>query len=371
MEQRLNNYKSIISIQVLRATAFLFIFASHSLVADDSFSRWGVAVFFILSGFLNALHDYDKDLKCDFKSSLLYAVKKIKKIYGLHLVMTLVALALWIVSNIDDYRANMTSSVIVTMLKLLTNILLISDLLPSSGTIGLVFSEYNIVTWYLSASLVFYILTPIIIELTKKIDKVFTASVLLWLSTIVIDLAFINVLGISRSFWYIYECPLFRISDYIIGIQMGYWIATHKSLGKTGDAFNGRIWHLILVLGTVSSMLLLYIACGLDENYRWLMNSGFYFTIPAVLTIIALTALDGKFSDEIYKSRILKCFVFIGNISAYAYLIHVPVINLIHGVYKRVGDVNVIIWGVISFVVTMAFSALVSKMMGSKKAVNG
>ncbi len=364
MSERKTNI--FVSLQLLRAFAFLSVFASHVLIADDAFSRWGVAIFFILSGFLNALHDVCKDDAISVKFSFSYATKKIKKIYKLHVVMTLIALLLWIISNLDTYLANMAREVVLTVFKLATNLLLISDFLPSDGTIGLVFSEYNIVSWYLSASFFFYLLTPVLVKLTKKVKKPILVSIFSFFLTIVIDVLLVSYMGAEGAFWYIYECPLFRLSDYLIGIQIGYLYVSLCGKASKQDIIRNKSGFM-LAIGIASSFVLLGVGQVVDSPIRWFINSGFYFTIPAVLLIVSLTMLNTHIEDAVGNTRVFRSLIALGNLSAYAYLIHVPVINLVHGVYKRFGTVNIYVWCLISLVLTIVLSVLAKEKMGAQK----
>ncbi|WP_155828106.1 acyltransferase family protein [Butyrivibrio sp. VCB2006] len=355
-----------VSLQFLRAFAFLGVFASHNLIADDVFSRWGVAIFFILSGFLNALHDVGKDDVISAKSSFEYATKKVKKIYKLHVIMTFIALFLWVISDLDKYLANMAKEVVLSVIKLATNLLLISDFLPSSGFIGQIFSEYNIVSWYLSASFFFYLLTPALVKITKRINKPLLISGILFLLTMIIDVLLVSFLGTDSAFWYIYECPILRLSDYMIGIQMGYLYASGWSIEGKSTAATSKGW-ILLGLGVIGSLALLCVGQVKESPIRWFINSGFYFTIPAVLLIFSLTMLNEQIEGLISKNKALRSIVILGNLSAYAYLIHVPVINLVHGVYKRFGTVNLYVWCLISLVLTIVLSVLAKERVGTHK----
>ncbi len=359
--------KTYLALQLLRAFAFLSVFASHVLIADDVFSRWGVAVFFILSGFLNALHDVDKDDDVSVQNSFFYGIRKVRKIYKLHVIMTFVAILLWGVSNIDKYLADMVKEVMLSILKLATNLLLISDFLPSEGSIGLVFSEYNIVSWYLSASFFFYLLTPLLVKLTKQIKKPVLIAIISYVLTIIIDVLLVTYMGTDRAFWYIYECPLFRLSDYIIGIQVGYLFAVNgdKEIYNT-SVDKSRV---MLILGIVGSIVLLCLGQVTESPIRWFINSGFYFTIPAVLLIVSLTMINDRIADIIGRVMVLRSLVVLGDLSAYAYLIHVPVINLVHGVYKRFGTVNIYVWCLISLVLTIALSEIARGKICTQKKV--
>ena len=67
------------SVQVLRAIAFLLIFLSHAFGRLGWWGAFGVSLFIVLSGYLEAKHHLND--KLDAK---IFAKKKVKKVYPLH-----------------------------------------------------------------------------------------------------------------------------------------------------------------------------------------------------------------------------------------------------------------------------------------------
>ncbi len=80
--------KQIESLQILRAIAFLEIFLGHCGITFFT-GAFGVSIFIVLSGFCMALNYLPKADKISLSpvSNIKYALLKIKKLYGLHLVM--------------------------------------------------------------------------------------------------------------------------------------------------------------------------------------------------------------------------------------------------------------------------------------------
>lgn len=371
------------TLQILRAVAFLNIFLSHCLIVDGAFSRWGVAVFFVLSGFLNAVHGYDKNMDCSFKSSMDYGIRKIKKLFPLHVVMVFVAFGLYVLSNISELIAKFPTSAIVAVLKLLSNIFLVSDLFPSEGITNAIFSEYNIVTWYLSAMLVFYILTPLLLKgikalfsgkrSTNVIFRMIIFITIIYALVVIENLLFVEALGSERAFWYVYENPLSRIGDYAIGLILGclyaYKMTSENSRDIAEDTKSKEIKaYALTTISAFISVFLLYIGVVIfTDSQKWMISSGFYFTVPVAGLVVGLAFLESFIKERAWDNVAIKKMVQFGTLSAYTYLIHVPVINFVHAIYKRLAVVNVYIWGAISMLITVVIAIEVYENGKTKK----
>ena len=86
MRQKLN------ALQGLRFIGFLLIFMNHAywILSKEKYFDYGargVELFFVLSGFLIAYNYRDANIAYDFKSSISYMMGKLKKFYGLHILM--------------------------------------------------------------------------------------------------------------------------------------------------------------------------------------------------------------------------------------------------------------------------------------------
>lgn len=223
--------KKIPSLQGVRAMAFLSIFLFHITVVG----RWGpygVSIFLVLSGFLMSYHYGSKceRLPRGIVSRLRYAYQKIKKLYPLHIVMLVFAAF----ANYISFRNEVVWGKFG--LKFLLNLLLIDDWFPRND----IFSQFNIVTWYLSAMVFLYFLFPILIRLAVKISKkrLLLYAVLTYLVMVCVALLSYRFMG-ERSWWITYESPYFRVGDFWIGILVGlHW--ADKRNDTSGDVFNYR-----------------------------------------------------------------------------------------------------------------------------------
>lgn len=362
------------SLQLLRTFAFLSIFFYHVTVLDEAFSRWSITVFLMLSGFLNALHGYKKSPGCDIRSLFKYAVRKIKGIYPLHILMLAVAFVLYVYSERNVIFANLQNSLIMGILKILTNVFLISDWGPKHGWWYNIFSEYNIVTWYLSLSLLLFILTPLCFRIMHRLydsDKArlfwirpLLVSLIIYTVTIIVNLLYVKIFGRSGSFLYTYESPISRMGDYLIALQMGY--VAEKIYDKYDD-YGGictKFYNTMFLVSLILTIALLILGITvISGDNKWIVSSGFYFSISTALLIFSLAIMEDLLKTNILSmgivDNIIRILLHLGNLSQFAFLIHVPVINLVHGVYIKFGDVNKAIWSIIAFVITIVTSEII------------
>ncbi len=333
-------------------------------------------MFLMLSGFLNAVHGCDQEIDCSPVASWKYAARKIRRIYPLHLVMLIMAFGLYAYSVKDTVINNLGERLPIALGKLVSNALLISDWGPKSGWWYNIFSEYNIVTWYLSLSMLLFLLTPLFLQIMHKLygsEKAMTSivtrailvSTLVYAYTIVINIMLVNRYKDS-SMLYIYESPLSRIGDYLIAMQAGYIYGKKRHLPEHQ---NTTLSIAIAAIALASSIILIYagnLRNGLlPASYSWIMNSGFYFTVPTIILIYHLATLESantyKLDDNKALNIITKPIFILAALSQYAFLIHVPAISLMHGILRRIGDVNIWLWSLISFVLTVLLSVVVDR----------
>lgn len=363
--------------QILRAVAFVVVYTYHNIDMYEA-CKWAVCVFLILSGFLDIYHSYDRDLPTGIKGCFIYGTKKISGLFILHVITTLWAFALYISSRIPELISRAPISIAETSVKLLSNITLTSDLVPSVGRLQPYFSEYNIASWYLSLCFVIYICQPVIIRLMHKIynrkNNPFAVIACIFIFTLILNLIHVGIFGRDGAFWYNYESPLSRIGDYLIGAQLGYMYRLRSSRQQTATATGeppqtgsagARTMPVFVIIAIVN--IAVFIACfKFGASLIWLASSGFYFTIPVASLIWCIAVMEERVKVRTDLPA-LKPIMTLGAISGYAYLIHVPVINTVHGIYKRIGDVNIVVWTAISFTFTIILALLARRFLSNGK----
>ena len=140
------------SFQILRAAAATMIFLSHCVPGLGWWGGTGVSLFIALSGFL-AVMKY-KDIKVN--SVQLYKARW-KQFYKLHIITLIASIVLpAYISSI-----NISQEWFKT---LFLNLSLTQTLFPNSG----IYFSFNAVSWYLSLTLMFALLTPVSIKLYHR-----------------------------------------------------------------------------------------------------------------------------------------------------------------------------------------------------------
>lgn len=182
--------------------------------------------------------------------------------------------------------------------------------------------------------------------------------------TIGINLTLVKELGPSEAFLYTYESPLFRTGDYLIALQLGYIFLRSQYDERTGESNKFRA--IIVLVSVLFTCILIYVGTSvLSGDSKWIVSTGFYFTIPTALLIYFLANSEDEIRKLLNSGKVVNAIadkiLYLGTISQYAFLIHVSVINLIHGVYSKIGDVNLWVWSIISFAITIVASCVVQK----------
>lgn len=168
--------KRIDSLTSMRFWMMVIIFLSHleffklyeyGDVYMKYFHNPAVAVdfFFMLSGFGLAYSD-KKVEKIGLKSSLMFGIERVKKIYGCYVAMLIFCIPYCLLWDIESGK-NIIQSVVTTIVKLCMGL----TMLQSATGLSSISHLLNGVGWFLSTLFVLYILCPTILKLNEKIEK--------------------------------------------------------------------------------------------------------------------------------------------------------------------------------------------------------
>lgn len=284
------------SIQALRAIAFFEIFLRHCYIPYFT-GAFGVSIFFILSGFCMELSFLKKPIRdISIKGSIIFALKKVSKIYMLHIFMM--------------FSSILLSSFKISFSSLILNILLIQTWVPD----GNVYYSLNGVSWYLSAYMFICISAPLLLHLINKIKN--KSSVYLFIVT---TISIMLLIGVIVSFlfneeiakWFTYICPLYRLGDFVLGVCL----AIIYERREVKNEINTKIYTIAEFFIIILSVVIMYV-------HNNMSNQGLRYTVlfvPTSLLIVYIFAINKGIITKLLTNKIL---VFIGNISAYTFLIH-------------------------------------------------
>ncbi|MBP3819510.1 MAG: acyltransferase [Butyrivibrio sp.] len=358
------------SLQVIRALAFLGIFLSHSGVVEFSASgTWGVSVFFILSGFL-MFRSYDSTERIKhygIQYSIKFGINKIKKLYSLHIVTMLLAMP-WLVMSYIDYQSN--DKILIPIFKTVMNVFLLQSWIPNDN----VYFSLNGVAWYLSVSLFLYIMFPFILHFMKKYRGRDTA-----IATIVIMLIFQFFMALLSNYfqmnlihdnkfvrWFVYIFPASRLEDFFIGCNLGY---IFKNIHKPKFSANRKLYTFfeiiiitIIIIQMSLFVIMITIPTKVDPTNTFSCWWGYtiLWTVSSCILIYLFAKRSGKIST-ILTNRLL---VFIGNMSANAFLIHQIVFRYLELIELKIFGIKYVYANiVVCFFVTMICAYMWNKII--------
>lgn len=306
----------------------------------NSVGRWGVSVFFFLSGFVMVYSYYNKN-RIQISSvteSVCFAFKKLKRLYLLHILCTLAMMLFYFIGD-------NTSSYINAAVKLFLNALYIQEWFPLDDR------SPNTVSWFLCTILLGYTIFPLflrILENNYSSSKAFFCIVLSVLVQFLLSYAgsdFPVKERVENSIWYYdltewfdYFFPLSRIWDIIIGFNLGYLFLNGKC------NFSAKTVSVMEVSGIVMSLLACYFchkltpelnistdAVELSHPERWWTYSLIF--IPGSMLLIYAFAMQSGYLSKLLTNRFT---LYIAKISPYGFLIHHVVFRYLAVIYFRI-----------------------------------
>lgn len=344
--------KKIDSFQALRAIAFVDVFLLHC--GEFASGAAGVSIFFILSGFLMYYSYCEKSLDTSIKNSVRFSFSKINKLYSLHILMLLASFAVLINSFIKNFTIK---SLILEASKFITQIFLVQSWVPN---IGFNFS-FNSVAWYLSVCCFLYACFPSVLKKIKKFStKVCAIFMFLIFGIQILVGAFLkfSAIWIDSAYvlaqWVTYIFPVARLGDFIIGCCLGKIFLNHDfNIGKLTATFLEAL-----------SFLMFIAAEYIFASEKGILGT-VYFKYTVIFTPISVLLVFLFAINKGYISRCLTCkpLIFLGDISAYTFLIHQIVIRYIGALNYRLihlpdSNLTTILKVVSSFIISILFAVL-------------
>lgn len=338
MKHRIN------SIVGVKAIIMCGLFWRHSWLDNPPFDLGARAceLLFVISGFLISYNHYGKEEDDTWRRSITYTRGKFIQMWPLHFISFLIYIAASQVPLFEDK---------IQWINALFNL----SFLQAWCSKEAFFFSFNGASWFLSALLFCYFITPLLQMLTRKIRNIGFFLPL----TIVIRL-FFEYIQRKRpeAFGYIIHVnPFIRALEYFIGMMIGvlflqiYKIYERRSSGKQIES---QIVMTILELVSVGG----YIYVVLQKDAVWMRGT---FALAACIPIFVL-AFDGGLISKILGS---KPFLLFGTIQFEFYILHQSMINLTQKyVQPYVG--NIWIRALIAFAMTGLTAFIYKKYFGKK-----
>ena len=161
--------KKIYSFQSLRAIAIFAIFLGHLTYFDEigilstlflhiSYSRFPVNIFFVLSGFIMA---YIYGGLSDHLNWVTFIKKRYAKIYIPYLACLIVGIIRYFYNFFQD------EGIPSFIFRLVVSIPVFQAAIPY----GNISHSFNGVGWFLSCTMIFYMLTPLLLSINRRISR--------------------------------------------------------------------------------------------------------------------------------------------------------------------------------------------------------
>lgn len=341
------------SFQGLRGYAILLIFVSHCNFIQNRFGynyfawlgAFGVSIFIMMSGYL--LMKRYPNTKLITKKDFL--IKKLKKFYPLHLLTLFLSLPLCYKSLIGAGSWKQWGI-------LASNVLLLQAWVPRNY----VYFSFNAVSWYLSITVFFALVSPYIVKLVQTLQKRIVFAVVL---TVILEFIWCTLTcGMTYAHWLIYVFPIARCLDFFIGAAC---VLIQEKSSCQNDMKKCTVFFL-------SSVFILCILSVISIDTQSEYFSVCFWTVPVILLLLSV-AMGDKQSRLIIGVFQNKAAMFMGEISFEFFLIHQLVIRYVEKICtKLVLDRN--LWQYfIAFVISVLLSVgyrYVVKMMKNRNQLS-
>lgn len=290
--------KEILPLTSLRFVAAIYVFLFHMeiywhIVESGGLAQFfmkgscGMSLFFILSGFVLS-YRFHQGVK-DYKN---YALSRFTRIYPAYFLAGLVTFP-WLISSLTAEGSN---SIPQYLFIIFSNIFMIQAWIPKLFT----FWNDN-GSWSLSVEMFFYALFPMIINHCKHLNnkQLCILLVIVYATTSIPGLSWI-LFSKGADHLIFYSIPIFRVSEFIIGIACGLFFA--KGIRMPYPAF------LALLSG---AGLYSYLAYGPTFGYAGMAQN---FVAVPLLTLITFSTASLS-SGWLYQLMCHNIFVYLGRIS--------------------------------------------------------
>ena len=239
----------------LKITALFLLVLWHANIQDppvDLGARM-CELLFVISGFLLGYHYYQRDI-CGggYKGSFLYVGKKLKSIWPLHLITTL----LIIILHYQDYILAFKPTHLYTLV-------INGFMLQAWGSSFELIFSYNSIAWFLSCILFCYFLSPLLIKLVRSAQSSVVLFAIVFAIRYLLEHAEVNYFS-----FFFHVSPFVRLLEFFLGMLMipVYFLLVDR-LQKVSMK---RSWRVLLFTLIDASAVFLTVFLMITKNNSWL-----------------------------------------------------------------------------------------------------
>jgi peptidoglycan/LPS O-acetylase OafA/YrhL len=258
-------------LDALRGIFMMMIFLFHMHLFSGG-GRLGVTFFFILSGFSLTLGYKEKVLNGGF-SYKSFVNKRYVKLVPIHWLTLALAVVL---KTIEVIVSGFQLSIIP---QFFSNLFLLQSWIPSPDY----YLSFNSVSWYLSDTVFFIALFPLLIRFVARAPKYIQI-----LTIIAVLILYLGVVYFAPQFLYVF--PLVRLLDFVVGIYLGFFFLNIRlTINQSVMVIINRNTNLILLGCLLLIVSLVFETNALGDKYGFI--SVCYW--PAIVSLIICISLIG------------------------------------------------------------------------------
>lgn len=313
------------SMDALRAFACLGVLCYHMHLCV--FGHLGVALFFVMSGFLSAYNYLDTmDTEhITVKSCVKFSYNKITKLYPLYFAMMLIPLAGQVYGAING---------LISWGKVFGKFAADALLLQSWIPINEYYFSLNGPAWYLSSIGFSYLMLPLILRGIKKLHSnsaALAAVFAIWAMQLFVgwagEIIYVKLASpdsnMRRDFvcWFTYIFPVFRVADFSIGGIIAYIF-----LNRRKKDYSKMRW-TFAEAGAVALITVVHV-CVKQGKLRF-DTSAYVFACAA---LVYTFAVNRGYISSFLTNKVVK---YISNISSEIFLTHAVVIFVCSPLIER------------------------------------
>ncbi len=293
-----NRIKEILPLTSLRFVTAFYVFLFHveiywHLIPHGRLARalvkgsCGMSMFFILSGFVLGYRFYN-----GVKNYKHYAFNRFTRIYPAYFLAALVTLP-WLTYSLAPYDSVTLRYCFIILL----NIVMLQAWIPQ------LFTMWNIGgSWSLSVEMFFYALFPFLINHIKNLSnkQLYVALFILYITASLPGISWILFTDKKVDTLIFYSLPIFRVSEFIIGLICGLLFAKGLRIARAN-------------LGTMLSAILLCAFLALGPTLGFVAMAYNFATVP--LMSLLLFSAASLSSGWLYRLMTNRFFLYLGRIS--------------------------------------------------------
>ncbi|RUT65168.1 acyltransferase [Morganella morganii] len=256
----------------------------------------GVTFFYILSGFIinYSFKKHEAAGVFGYKDFLFF---RVARLYPVHILCLILFMALFgVFTNISN----------APVLPLLSNALLVHAFIP----VNEYYFSFNTVSWSISCELFFYIAFCVVVKLKTKYIISLLLSILLTNTYFIISPP-----DHINTHWFFYINPIFRFSDFLIGVLLcRFYLSSSFLLTKK----SGTVLEVI-------SLSLLFFTFYIASNFISDMNVKYdILFIPCMALVVFSFSYGAGYISGLLSNKIL---ILLGEASFSLYMLHYMVIS--------------------------------------------